>query len=96
MRFMPLGDDLFLAESSGEQQGQAIRLYAVIRLDRTKNVAMTYKSTADKSDAGPGLPSCRRQDMDMVCIEDVDAYVALAKAAMASGAKPDTTYDVTF
>ena len=96
MHFMPLGDDLYLAESSGEQQGKVLRLYALIKLDRTKNMAMTYKSTADKSDAGPGLPSCRRQDMDMVCIEDVDAYVALAKAAIASGAEPDTTYDVTF
>lgn len=94
MRFMPLGDDLYLAESAGEQKGELLRLYAVVRLDPKKHLAMTYKSLASDNDAGTGLTACRRDDSDMVCIDDVNAYVALAKAAIASGAKPDTVYDV--
>ena len=95
MRFMALGDDLYLAESAGEQEGQLLRLYAVVKLDPKKHLAMTYKSLAHDDDTGAGLTACRREDSDMVCIEDVNAYVALAKAAIASGAKPDTVYDVT-
>ncbi len=96
MRFMPLGDDLYLAESSGEQDGQLLRLYAVVRLDTAQNLAMAYKVMATDGDAGQGLSTCQRQDMDIICIEDVDAYVALAKAAIAAGADPDTTYSVSF
>ena len=96
MHFKALGDDLYLAQSAGEQDSKILRLYALIKLDPKKHLAMTYKSMAGEGDAGPGLPNCRRDDMDAICIEDVDAYVALAKAAIAAGAKPDTTYNVTF
>ncbi len=96
MRFLPLGDDLYLAESTGEQKGAILRLYAVLKLDAANGTAVTYKAMAGDGDSGTGLTSCNRQDMDMVCIEDVNAYVALAKAAIATGAKPDATYSVTF
>ena len=95
MRFMPLGDDLYLAESTAEQEGKTMRLYGVVKLDAAKHLAMTYKTMARDGDIGPGLPACKADKTDMVCIEDVDAYVALAKAAIAAGGKPDTTYDVT-
>ena len=97
LRFLALGDDLYLTESTGGEEGEdAVRLYAVVRLDPAQNIAMSYKALADDGDAGQGLPSCTREDMDMVCIEDVDAYVALAKAAIATGAEPDSTYIVSF
>ena len=94
MRFMPAGDDLFLAEVTGAKDGAITRLYAVLKLDRAANVVTSYKSVADKSDAGPGMPLCEREDMDMVCIEDVNAYIALARQAIDAGAEPETTYDV--
>lgn len=96
MRFLPLGDDLYLAETAGEQDGKLLRLYALIKLDLAQNVALAYKVVAEKEDAGPGLTSCRRDDMDMICVEDINAYAALAKAAIAAGAEADGTYDLTF
>ncbi len=95
LRFLPVGDDLYVAESTAEQQGKTQRLYAVVRLDAKKNRAMAYKAMAHDGDAGPGLVACG-DNMDMVCIEDVAAYEALARAAIAAGAEPDTIYDVSF
>ncbi len=95
MHFMALGDDLYLAESAGDQDGAVIRLYAVVKLDAKKGLAMAYKVMGQDSDIGPGLTHCKPDDSDVVCIEDVDAYVALAKAAITAGAKPDTTYKVS-
>ncbi len=95
MRFMPLGDDLYLAESSAEQKGQTMRLYGVVKLDKAKLLAVTYKTFARDGDIGPGLPACKADNSSVVCIEDVNAFVALAKAAIAAGDKPDTVYDVT-
>ena len=51
---------------------------------------------AKDDDVRPGLPKCQREDMDAICIEDVDAYVALAKAAIAAGAEAESTYSVSF
>ncbi len=96
MRFLPLGDDLYLAESSGEQDGNVMRLYAVLKLDTAQNVALAYKTMARDGDIGPGLSKCTRDDIDAICIEDIGAYAALAKAAIAAGAEADTTYSVTF
>ncbi len=96
LRFMPVGDDLYLTETSGDQDGGILRLYAVVRLDPAQNMAMAYKVMAQDSDIGKGLAKCQRQDLDAMCIEDVDAYVALAKAAIAAGDKPDSTYNVAF
>ena len=96
MRFLPLGDDLYLAESSGDQGGKVMRLYAVVKLDKAQNLALAYKAMAKDDDVGPGLPNCKRDDIDGICIEDVNAYVALAKAAIAKGTEADTTYSVSF
>ena len=95
MRFLPVGDGLYVAESTAEQEGQSLRLYGVVKLDPAKHLAMTYKTIARDGDIAPGLPACKAGKTDTVCIEDINAYVALAKAAIAAGAKPDTVYDVT-
>ena len=95
MRFMPLGDDLYLAESTAETEGKSMRLYGVVKLDPAKKVATTYKTYARDGDMVPGLTACEAGKTDTLCIEDIDAYVALAKAAIAAGGKPDMTYDVT-
>lgn len=96
MRFMALGDDLYLAETSAEEDDKVERLYAVLKLDTAQNVALAYKVIAADDDVGPGLPKCTREDMDAICIEDVDAYVALAKAAIAAGTETELTYSVSF
>jgi hypothetical protein len=95
LRFMPIEDDLYLTESAAEQDGKTMRLYAVVKLDANNRTATAYKAMAGEHDSGPGLTACKREDADMVCVDDVNAYVALAKAAIASGGKPDMVYDVT-
>jgi hypothetical protein len=93
LRFKAVGTDLFLTEMSGrDKNGKVERLYALLKLDRATNTATTYKAIASKEDIGPGLRDCKD---GTVCIDDLNAYLALAKAALAAGGKPDATYKVT-
>jgi hypothetical protein len=90
IRLKPVDPDLYLVEMSGNDKNDKIaRLYALLKLDKATSTATTYKAVAEKTDVGPGLRSCND---GAVCIDDLNAYLALAKAAIASGAKPDTTY----
>ena len=92
VRLKPVETDLYLVEMSGPgKDGKVMRLYALLKLDRAANTAATYKAMASKADIGPGLRDCKD---NTICIDDVNAYITLAKAAMTSGKKPDTTYNV--
>lgn len=87
-RFMPLGDDLYVAEQTDTQ---GFRLYGLVRLDATKHVALVYASLASDDDVGPDLPKCEQQGNDFqltICIKSLDTYIAHAKASIASGEKP--------
>jgi hypothetical protein len=89
MRFMPLDQPgWYLAEANG---GKLEHLYAVLRVDLTRKIADAFKAVAGADDAKPGLRACD----GMICIDDVQAYIASAKAAVAAGADPDTTYVIT-
>jgi hypothetical protein len=67
-------------------------LYAVVRLDLQKREAAAFKAvTADSADNGPGLRPCN----DLVCIEDIKAYAAMAMAYADKGGDPDATYEIT-
>ena len=92
LRFKSVDTDLYLAEMSGTgKDGKVQRLYALVKLDRAANTAATYKAVASKDDIGPGLRDCKEST---VCIDDLNAYITLAKAAIAAGGKPDGTYSV--
>jgi len=93
MRFMPLDrPDLYVAEVTGNDNGEQRRLYAVVKVDVAKGTAETYKAIAGDNDAGPGLRAC---DDHMICIDDLKAYIASAEAAIDAGAEPDGSYDIT-
>ena len=93
MRFMPLDrPDWYVVEVTGEQDGEVSRLYALVKVDLAANTAETYKAVAGDNDAGPGL---RRCEDNMVCIDDLAAYIAHALAAIDAGAKPDAAYEIT-
>ncbi len=93
MRFLPLDrPNLYVTQVSGTDNGEQRRLYAVVKIDLTTGTAETYKAIGDDSDAGPGLRQCEDQ---MICIDDLKAYVASAEAAIDGGADPDATYDIT-
>lgn len=90
LRFRLIEADLYLAEMSGaDKEGKIQRLYGLVKLDRTANTAGAYKIMAGKDDFGPGLRDCKDST---ICIDDVNAYIALAKKAMAAAAKPDVVY----
>lgn len=92
LRLRPFGDDLYLAQASSETKGQAYTLYAFVKLDPDKKTAIAYKAIAEvEKDAGDGLASCKLDKMTVICVEDVNAYLALAQAAMKAG-RADMVY----
>ena len=93
MRFMPLDrPDWYVAEVTGDDDGEITRLYAIVKVDFTKRIADTYKAVAEDDDAGPGLRACKDY---MVCIDDLAAYIKHAEQAIDAGAEPDGTYEIT-
>jgi len=94
LRFMPLPTrpDWYVAEVSGEEAGEVTRLYAVLNVDPQAGTAATYLAVAGDEDVGQGLREC--EDI-MVCIDDLDAYVARALAVIDSGGEPDEVYAIT-
>jgi hypothetical protein len=94
LRFMPLANraNWYVVEVSGEENGEVMRLYAILEADLAAGTASTYASIADDEDVSAGLSKC--QDV-MVCIDDLDAYIAKAVAIADSGAGPDTVYAIT-
>jgi hypothetical protein len=93
MRFMPLDrPDLYVAQVTGDEDGKPTHLYAIIKVDLTSGIANTYKAVASDEDVGPGLRKCEDY---MVCIDDLDAYIARAEDAIDAGAEADGTYEIT-
>lgn len=92
LRFMAVKDNWYVAEMSGaEADADVQRLYALVRIDRDKQIAETFASMGDEKDVGPGLRACEAG----ICIDDLDAYVAHAQARVDAGEKPDTVFDIT-
>lgn len=93
MRFMPLDrPDWYVAQVTGDEDGNPRHLFAILKVDRAGGIAETYKAVAGDDDAGPGLRACEDY---MICIDDLDAYIARAEAAIDAGAEPDATYEFT-
>jgi hypothetical protein len=93
MRFLPLPKpDWYVVEMSGADETANIqRLYAFVRVDAAAKLAYTYKSVADKDETGDGMHACK----DVLCIDDLDKYIAHVQAAIDAGADSDATYDIT-
>ena len=54
-------------------------------------VADAYRAYGTKADERPGLRACK----DVICVDDLAAYLAYAKEQVAAGGKPDTSYKLT-
>jgi hypothetical protein len=84
----------FVLEFSDEKPDSKSGPYlALLKVDFAHGRAEAYKIFADKQDIGPGLRDCGNQN---VCVDDLDAYVALAKRVVDAGAKPEGVYAITF
>jgi len=92
MRFRDLGDNLYLAQITGEDRnGKLSTLYGVVRLNRGDMTAATYMAVGRDSLAQEGLRDCGD---GILCIDDVDVYLKLAKARIAANEEPDTVYEI--
>jgi hypothetical protein len=92
MRFAPVADNLYVAQATSDDAGKEILLYGLIAVDLDAGVARSYKAAAKPGDAGPGLREC---DKDLICIDDLDAYIRLARKAYDDGAEPTAVYNIT-
>jgi hypothetical protein len=88
LRLKPVEGDFYVAQLSGEGDGKTEYLYGYIRIDAAAKVADVWRSVGTKEDARPGLRECK----DAVCIDDLAAYIAYAKEAVAAGSAPDSSF----
>ena len=82
----------YVAEVSGPTDpGGPKVLYGIVRVDIANKRADAFKTVGDAKDVKPGLRSCN----DIICIDDLKAYIASAEAYADGGAAPDATYDIS-
>lgn len=92
LRFMDIGKGAYIVEVTGVEGTNIVRLFGALQIDFDAGTASAYKVFGSAGDLGPGLRSCSD---DTICIDDLDAYVALARAEIESGAEPDAVYAIT-
>jgi hypothetical protein len=92
MHLKPVEGDFYVVQLSGEGgDGKTEYLYGYMRIDVANKVADVYKMVGTKDDVRPGMHECK----DVVCIDDLAAYIAYAKEGIAAGGAPDTTFAIT-
>ena len=92
LRFKDIGDGLLVTEMTGDSDGKVFRLYAVLRVDVASRRAFAYKARASARDEMTGLRKC---ESGFICIDDLNAYAALGRAAIAAGEEPADVYVFT-
>ena len=94
VRFMQLDrPNVYVVEMSGEgDEGETLRLYGILRVDAAAGTADLFNAIADQGDVGPGLRAC---EDDTICVDNLDAFVALGLAAIDAGEDPALTYQFT-
>ncbi len=92
LRLAPAGDDIYVAEMWAEgKQDEGGVLHALLVVDRAAGEIASYAALRPEGfEPVPGLSSCDSN----ACIEDLDAYVAYAKARIAAGVAPDVVYHI--
>ena len=89
LRLKPVEGNFYVAQLSGQGgDGKTEYLYGYIRIDLAAKVADVWRMVGTKDDVRPGLRECK----DAVCIDDLAAYVAYGKEAVAAGSPPDSSF----
>jgi hypothetical protein len=91
VRFKELGDGLYLAQMSGEEDGKLSILYSVLKVDFDNKTAESHKAVGKDEFVRDGLRKCGESTL---CIDNLDVYLDLARSAIAAGEKPDVTYTI--
>ena len=91
VRPMPAGDNLYVAQMEIPEDDKPRRLFALIKVDEKAMTAATYAAVMpDDFEDVAGLSKCG----DVVCIDNLDAYVAFARAGIDAGRPPDIQYRI--
>jgi hypothetical protein len=91
IRLKVVGENLYVVQMEFTEAGKESRLFALLKADLAAMRVYSYASIIpDDFKDVPGLSRCD----DVVCIEDLDAYVAYARAGMEAGHPPDTEYRI--
>lgn len=92
LHLRPIEADYYVAQLTGPDPEDTPRyLYGYMRLDAGAGTADVWMSMGTAADIRAGLSACD----NIVCIDDLDAYITYAKEKVAAGAAPDNTLKVT-
>lgn len=90
LHLKPVEGDYYVAQMSSDGGDGPQVLYAYMRIDVPNKVADMWRMFGTKADVRPGLRECK----DAICIDDLNAYIAYGKEAIAAGAKADATMTI--
>jgi hypothetical protein len=92
VRLKQVGDNLYVFQMEFVENGKTERLYALLRADAAAGLVQSFAAIRpDGFEAQPGLSVCSD---DLICIDDLDAYIAYAKGRIDAGAPPDAEYRI--
>lgn len=92
VRLKQAGDNLYVFQMEFPENERTERLYALLRADVAAGLVQSFAAIRpDAFEAQPGLSICGN---DLVCIDDLDAYVAYAKGRIDAGGPPDAEYRI--
>ena len=92
LHLKPVEGDFYVAQLSGpDDEGGTEYLYGYMRLDVAAGLAEVWLMVGSEGDVRPGLSQCD----DVICIDDLAAYVAYGQEKVAAGEESDTTFMVT-
>jgi hypothetical protein len=92
LHLKPVADDFYVAQLSGPgNDGGMEYLFGYMRLDVASSLAEVWLMVGSEGDVRPGLSQCE----DVICIDDLAAYVAYGQEKVASGEASDTTFKAT-
>ena len=92
LHLKPVEGDFYVAQLSGpDDEGGTEYLYGYMRLDVPAGLAEVWLMVGNDTDVRPGLSECD----DVICIDDLAAYVGYGQEKVAAGEESDTTFKVT-
>jgi hypothetical protein len=92
LHLKPVGDDYYVAQLGGPgDDGGTEYLFGYMRLDVGAGLAEVWLMVGGDADVRPGLS----EGDDVICIDDLAAYVAYGQEKVAAGEASDADFKVT-
>ena len=94
VRLRHLEAEDYVAQLTSTANGKPDYAYAFVRLDLAGKTIQVFASDPNKADIGPGLRDCSEGSVTSICIDDLSAYIKLAKSVVAAGKAPDASFQI--